>query len=846
MGVAIRAAIIVGTAAAVYGVAKLRDTSQQATQAINGTNAAAAKTAPSVNRLANAFSVLRSGVAAVKGGPVSAFKGALSGANRGGILGAMFGHGQVQKQTAGMTPAQIRQMNKDNDVALATTRQAVSGMNALTGVAKEARSWYKLLFGTVGSGSKNAASSIKAVVTATKAVSQGAKEATSSFSSLSAMFAGTLAAMGGTALLSGSGGIFERAFDLSRSKEDAKTTFDTLLGSRVLTDDLMSRIEKYAAKTPFQTADIRAASQNLMSITGKDVNKNEHLYQLASSMAALRPGTTVEDASQAILRATFGEFDPLKTFTISMSAAKMKGAGETGGKQYAEAVIKEIEAQFSQKTGGRDIVGALSTTMTGLMSTIKDSLDIPLGNIGDALVEGLGIKGLMTGYIEQATMFGEYFAQLLDPERITKAVANPKMSSAVMAIADAVFSAITRVISVGKTLIGWAKMAWAWFDSLGSGIQSAMLGAAAGSTVFATAVGIITPIIVGLAAVVSVLWAPIAAVGEAIAAIGFTGFAAATVALSIVIAGVTSAFMVFRREGESFTGTMMRLGGYISAGFMFAWQNLTTVFLAFWGVVQPKLLPAWERIERAFARIRPYFVEVMNLMSGTTLTTQDLADFGAALGDVFLRLLDVTISLIEIGLYGIAAAMEYLQPMWGHAISDMKLMYKTLFALIGGTTTFKEALKTLFYGTIDLVTVPFRLTISYLFDMVSVALVKAAEMVRPFSALVADNINTAAKSAVSAAQSVNEGFLKTRQDLLGTDFSLAVNLSGDVSASVPVQLNLDGERLAESQARVAMRARNSGRGGDPMTPEEMGFVINDGRIRTVDMSAVSSSAAGGG
>lgn len=818
MGVAIRAAIVVGTAAAVYGVAKLRDTSQQATQAINATNAAGARSQSVFSKIRNTM------------GGISGTRQFVSG-------------GQAQ-----VTPLWQRIFGNPDPGTMTKTQNniklAIRATNTLRGVAQEARGWYKLLWGQTA---RSPGGGLKRMAAMTSSISTGAKKATDNFSNLSAMFAGTLAAMGGTALLSGSGGIFERAFDLSRAKEDAKTTFDTLLGSRQLTDDLTGRIYKYAAATPFQSADILEASKNLLSITGKDLGKNERLYKLAASMAALRPGTTVEDASQAILRATFGEFDPLKTFTIAARAEMFKGAGEVGGQAYADAVIKEIETQFTAKTGGRDIVGALAMTMSGLMSTIKDSLDLPLGGIGDKLVEGLGIKKLMSDYIEQATYFGEYFADLLqNGPRFAKYFADPKTSSGVMAIADAVYSAVMRIIAIGKTLIGWAKMTWSWFNSLGSSVQGAMLGAAAGTAAFATAVGIITPIVTGLVALIAVVGEPILAVGTAIGGVG----AIVAAVLGVLVAGALSsigvAFMFFRKEGESFTDTLHRLGGYVSAGFRVAWESLTTVFLAFWGVVQPKLLPAWQRIEAAFARIRPYFVEIMDLMFGTTLTTQELADYGAVLGDIFLGLLDITVSLIELGLYGIGKAMEFVRPMWSHSISDAKLMYKTLFSLVGGTMTFKEALKTLFYGTVDLVTIPFRLIISHLFNSVSVALTKAAEMVRPFSSLVADNINAAAKSAVSAAESVNEGFLKTRRDLLGTDSSLSVKVSGDVSASVPVQLNLDGERVAESQARVAMRARNSGRGGDPMTPEEMGFVINDGRIRTVDMSAVSTSAAGGG
>ena len=639
-------------------------------------------------------------------------------------------------------------------------------------------------------------------------------------------------------------GIMNRAFDLSRSKEDTKTTFDTLLGSRQLTDDLTSRIYAYAAQTPFQTDDIKAASQNMLSITGKDLDKNQHLYELAAKMAALRPGTTVEDASQAILRGTFGEFDPLKTFTIALSADRMKAknAGETGGKEYAEAVIKEIERQFDEKTGGRDIVGALSRTMSGLMSTIKDSLDLPLGNIGDKLVEGLGIKSLMTGYIEQATYFGSYIADaLVDGFDFAKFFADPKMNSGVMSIADAIVNSIDTVIKGGKLLIGWVKVGWAWFDSLGSGVQQAMLGAASGAAAFSAAVGIIVPIFAGLLAMASVLWEPIAAIAAVMGSVGIALFVPGLMAAAAAVAVIGGAFMIFKKDGESLTDTVTRLGEYISYGLAYAWSSLTIVMMNAWAVLGPKLLPAWERIEAAFGRIRPYFVEIIDLMGGSAITAADLTNVGYALGNALVWLLEGAVSLVEIGLLGIQSALEFLQPYFKHTISDFKVLGKTIIDFITGAASAGTTMKTLFMGMIDLATTPFRMIITEFFNMTGVTLTKAAEMVSPFSTEIAALLNLASQGAATAATAVTEGFLKTRADLLGSDSSLAVRISGDINASVPVQLNMDGERVAETQARVGMRARNSGRGGDPMSPEEMGFVINDGRIRTVDMTAVASA-----
>ena len=46
------------------------------------------------------------------------------------------------------------------------------------------------------------------------------------------------------------------------------------------------------------------------------------------------------------------------------------------------------------------------------------------------------------------------------------------------------------------------------------------------------------------------------------------------------------------------------------------------------------------------------------------------------------------------------------------------------------------------------------------------------------------------------------------------------------TATVDQAVQLDGADIGQNQLEVNMRARHSGRGGDPVNPEELGFVIN--------------------
>lgn len=901
MGVSIKAAIVIGTAAAVYGIAKLRDTSKEAEDAINGVNTAGAKTPSTFSRMMNAVKILRTGAGAVKGtnitdafkrGIFSALFGRRGGSTAPDMAAAMHRANDasrlaaqakkslleaqtwaaheyagglkqseraeveefvrsekakytVAKATAKALNEEYVAMKRNRQQALTATRQSISATNTLTGVAREARNWYKMLFGTVAKGAST--HGLRAISQATTVVSRTVQTANNnirqSYSNLAAAIGSGVLAVGGMSLLGGSAGLGSRAFSLSREREDAKTTFDTLLGSRRDSEDLVARIEKYAAKTPFQTADIMGASRNLMSISGRDVAKNEHLYKLAAKMAALRPGTTVEEASQAIVRGTFGEFDPLKTFTITASAAKFKKYGEVGGKAYAEGVVKEIEAQFDAKTGGRDIVGALAMTMSGMMSTIKDSLDIPLTSIGDKLVEGLGVKGLMAGYIEQATYFGTYFAGLLSGKAMGRGgrnFADPKMASGVKALAEVINLVVTRVIKYGKMAVTTLQSLWSWFEALGSSAQRTLTGILIGFGGLSTVIGIVTPVMLAFGAVVALLWAPLAAVVELVGSAGVALSAAFGIVAVAAIATLGVAFMAFRNKGESVWNTLTRVKDVIVDELTYAWKALTLVMLSAWNVLAPELLPAWNALQDAFAKLQPRLIELWNAMGGATLDVRDLASVGKVLGEVFAFVLYQSVLFVTNSMNGLGMVLEWIAPWFRSTVSDVKSIVKAFVDLISGTNAAGASLKTMVLGMLDLVVTPFRLVISELLRLLGFALQKGADIARPFSTTIAGMLDEATMATKTAQKDVIEGFLKNRAEALGGDSGMHVKVSGDIKATIPVQLNLDGGKVAEATATAEMRARNSGRGGNPMTPEEIGFVINDGKIRTVDISSVSA------
>lgn len=807
MGFTIKAAIAISAAAAVYGIARLRNTSQQAAQAINGVNASAKQTGAAATGVGNLVKGLTS----------------LRHMAQGGVKGAIFGQNQtplIQRVFGNPKPGTMNNMQQN--IKLAT-----SGVNTLVGAAREARHWIKLLF---GSHDNKATGSVRSLGNAVAKVGRNARTAATELHNVGSIAAGALGALAGTALLGGSSNLVERSFDLARAREDAEVTFDTLLGSKDLTKQLLTGIYQYAAATPFQTEDIRDASKRLLTISGKSVEENERLYKLAAQIAALKPGTSVDDVAQGLVSATTGEFEILKGMTFKLNAAMFGKAGASQGKDYAKNVIGEIEKQLANKTGGRDLVAALGGTMTGLMSTVKDSLDIPLGDIGSALIQGLDIKNALSGYIKNASDFAAALKSALAGDLV-----GPQVSPGVRALVDFVVDIVKNLIWVGKTAKSVLMGVWTWFSSLDRETQGTLLKVGGIVGTFSTIAAIVAPIIAALVAMGSALSAPISAIAGAgpVVAAFITG--TALPALAILGAG----FMVFRRNGESAGDTLSRMAAVIKGYVIYAWTALTTVLSNAWIPIKQSLLPAWEALQRGFDVIRPTITEIIGYLYGGGASADEFAAAGRMLGQAIGGLIITMGWLIEKGLVLANWILKDLRPVFKYFIGDVKTLWKTLFGLANGTVSVGTAMKTFILGIMDFYSFKIRFVIFKVLVWVRAAVSALADIVMPINEMVGNAIKGAADGVQGAADRIMEGFLSTKDELFKeTAGALSVDVKGGIMAetTTPVTLNLDGETIAKSQATTQMRSRHSGRGGDPMSPEDLGFVIQNGRIRSAGLA----------
>lgn len=702
----------------------------------------------------------------------------------------------------------------------------IRAVNAFTAALKEARSWIRMFR---RSSNKPVRMRTQRAVAGLRKIGTAARSVGGALSSLAFAAGGVFAALSGGKLLEGAKGMFQRAFDLSRQMEDSKVTFDIMLGDAKKSRALIEDITEFAARTPFQRADIIAGSRRLLTITKQNVDENKRLFKLASNVAAIKPGTKVEDVSRAFVSAAFGEFESLKQYGLALRAEQFKEFGKPGGEAYGKAVLEEVEKQFTSLTGGRDLVEALSGTISGKMSTLKDNVEQILLDIGDVLTERLNIKGLLDDGIKSLQTFGKILRATIKGDLDEAAIGDTWM----FALAEFIKQAIDLMVKFKNIAVDTGKWLLGTWNKIPEGVQTAILWFGVLSTAFvigsATIAGALLSIVIVLAMIG----------GQAILIAGAIAAAFALMLLPI-IATVAFGFMLFRKEGESVGETMKRLGATLKAWFMPMWEKFKVFLDAFWNALAHAFLPAWEALEEAFARLRPTVAELFATIAGPggAPTMEQLIVIGTKLGNVLGTILLAAVDAVVWAIDRMNLFLKRNRTFINSFISDVKRVSKAFWDLMSGTGDAQENLKVFMLGLFDIVVTPFKGIIIQLSTMVAETLIEFSNKIAPLSEKLATKLRQAGAGLIeSAAQlKTDEGLLETRGEFLKP---LNIQLEAEIKTEQPVEVNMDGETIATGLAETEMRGRNAGRGGDPLTPEEMGFVMEGSRIRTVTLAEVA-------
>lgn len=218
--------------------------------------------------------------------------------------------------------------------------------------------------------------------------------------------------------------VFDAVIGPNVELERAQTTFNTLVGDTRKAAKLIEDIRENAARTPFEFGELLEGSRRLLRLTGANVEQNKALLVLSEQLAAINPTKSVTDAAEALLDAQVGEFERLKEFGIKLrkeEVDKAAKAGKLAGGEFGDKYLDSIAKAVAKQTGGRDIVGALSQTFSGRVSTLRD-IGTELGReIGGPAFEILS-RGLgeLIGNLERMSVSPEFRRDIDDLKDFAK------------------------------------------------------------------------------------------------------------------------------------------------------------------------------------------------------------------------------------------------------------------------------------------------------------------------------------------------------------------------------------------------------------------------------------------
>lgn len=221
-------------------------------------------------------------------------------------------------------------------------------------------------------------------------VNAGLKAIGAAASSLRGALAGIAAAVGG---VMGLNAAIQQSVRFNAQLEQQAVAFKTLLGNAEAASRRMGELARFAAQTPFELPEIVQASKVLQSLTNGALASGEGLRLVGDAAAAT--GRPLEEVAMWVGRLYAGlqSGTPVGEATVRLlemglisgtTARKLNELAESGeGAGQAMTILRD--------TFGR-LGGAMadqSQTFSGLLSTLKDTFNMALADIGKPLFDGL-------------------------------------------------------------------------------------------------------------------------------------------------------------------------------------------------------------------------------------------------------------------------------------------------------------------------------------------------------------------------------------------------------------------------------------------------------------------------
>lgn len=229
-------------------------------------------------------------------------------------------------------------------------------------------------------------------------VNAGLRAIGSAASSLKATLVGIAASVGGLVSL---GAAIQQSVKFNAELEQQGVAFKTLLGNAEAASRRMAELAKFAAQTPFELPEIVQASKVLQSLTNGALASGDGLRLVGDAAAAT--GRPLEEVAMWVGRLYAGlqSGTPVGEATVRLlemglisgtTARKLNDLAESG--QGAGEAMTILRDTFGRLGGA---MADQSQTFSGLLSTLKDTFNMGLADIGKPLFDALkeGIAGLI-------------------------------------------------------------------------------------------------------------------------------------------------------------------------------------------------------------------------------------------------------------------------------------------------------------------------------------------------------------------------------------------------------------------------------------------------------------------
>lgn len=301
-----------------------------------------------------------------------------------------------------------------------------------------------------------------------------------------ALSKGAVTLLAGLATAAGLAGV--AAVKMSADFAASKTAFTTLLGSAEKAEKMLSDLQRFAADTPFELPGLTKSAQKLlafgfaaqdiipiMSAVGNAISLvgggQEAIDGVVRALAQIQAKgkLSAEEMNQLSERGINGWKYIADAMGISIAEVMdLSQKGAINATTAINAVVSGMEKNF---VGGME---AMSKTVPGLLSTIKDNVGMVMKEIGDSITVGLDLQAKLKGVADYLTQFATVVKSAGIKEAILGMVP-PEVTASIFALGGVITAVAVPALYV---MAGAALAALAPFAKL------IIIGAAVGAVAY--------------------------------------------------------------------------------------------------------------------------------------------------------------------------------------------------------------------------------------------------------------------------------------------------------------------------------------------------------------------------